>query len=541
MMHEIISQPLPQVDVASVRCIQGKEEIAANHAPYLSDESKMAGEGADYLFFPNNEAELSAAMGEMARLGVKVTISAARTGLVGGAVPFGGAVISLDRFDKTLGIRRDGDEWRILAESSVTLRDLGDRLKKKNFPGMENSPEIQSALEAFRNDPNTYFYPPDPTEMSASLGGTVATNASGAGSYQYGDTRNWVRRLRVMLANGEILDIPRGKYFASPDGEMVFIDSAGNRSTLQVPSYKWPETKSTAGIFAKPGMDLIDLFIGSEGLFGVITQIEVALAVWHGTISVVQFLPSNDAAVDFVIALREERVIRPEFLEFYDGNALTLLRNKQIENPKFIDMPTIPESAGAAVFFDIAFDPDNPGEAFVKLRQITEGCGASQTDSWAGYERRELARFRHFRHALPETVNAIIGERKKTYPGLHKLGTDLAVPNESLREIWDTYCTRLDGAGLQWVAFGHIGDNHFHVNILPKDMDDLKLGLSIYSEFARKAVDLGGTVSAEHGVGKMKKKFLSIMYSPEQLAEMNALKLALDPRAMINPGNILDL
>ena len=81
-------------------------------------------------------------------------------------------------------------------------------------------------MDRFRREPDPYFYPPDPAEMSASLGGTVTTNASGARTFRYGPTRAWVRGLRVMLANGEYLDIPRGKYFASPSGEFVVSDSA---------------------------------------------------------------------------------------------------------------------------------------------------------------------------------------------------------------------------------------------------------------------------------------------------------------------------
>jgi len=544
-MHEIRTQTVPEADFAKVRRIEGLAEIAANYAPYLADESRLPHQGAEFLFFPSDEAELAAVMREMGRRGVTVTVAGARTGLVGGCVPAGGAVVALDRFDKTLAIRFDepSGEWRVTAEAAVTLRDLADWINKKTFPGLtaRATPETLAALDSFKEDGRGFFYPPDPTEMSASLGGTVATNASGAASYKYKATRNWIRGIRVMLAAGEVLDIPRGRYFATKERTFAVVDSKGNRTTLRLPSYVMPETKNTAGFFAAPGMDMIDLFIGSEGLFGVITQIEVALAARHDSISVVQFLPSDEAALDFVLGLRGRQGIAPEFIEFYDANALALLRAKQIDNPKFIDMPPIPEDAGAAIFYDIAFDGADPRPDFGQLRQVTEACGGSLARTWAGYERRDLGRFRHFRHALPETVNAVIGERKKTFPGLHKLGTDLAVPNESLREIWRFYRARLATAGLEWCAFGHIGDNHFHVNILPRNMDDLARGLAIYKAFAEKAVALHGTVSAEHGIGKMKKKFLSVMYSPAQLDEMKAVKLALDPKALLNPGDVLDI
>ncbi|MBW2333446.1 MAG: hypothetical protein JRF08_08545 [Deltaproteobacteria bacterium] len=119
--------------------------------------------------------------------------------------------------------------------------------------------------------------------------------------------------------------------------------------------------------------------------------------------------------------------------------------------------------------------------------------------------------------------------------------TDLAVPDHALEEIWAFYRSTLENAGLEWVAFGHIGNNHIHINIIPRSLKEMKEGLSIYREFARKAVDLGGTISAEHGVGKIKKEFFSIMFSDKALKEMKAVKIALDPGLMLNPGNMLDM
>jgi D-lactate dehydrogenase (cytochrome) len=172
------------------------------------------------------------------------------------------------------------------------------------------------------------------------------------------------------------------------------------------------------------------------------------------------------------------------------------------------------------------------------LEEALNSCGASISDSWAAYENRELQRLKDFRHILPETINAIIAERKKQYPELHKLGTDLAVPDAHLRDMWQIYCDALETADLEWVAFGHIGNNHIHINILPRDERELQKGLELYTHFAAKAVEFGGTVSAEHGIGKMKIKFLELMYSPDHLKQMQAVKLALDPENMLNPGNI---
>ena len=544
-MHKIITEIVPTVDFKGVRCIKGYNKICQDYSPYLSDESKLAHQGAEYLFFPTNEGELSAVFREMAKKGIKVTISGARTGLVGGAVPYGGAIVSLEKFDKILGLRYDSNlkEWLVRAECGVSLRDLNNWAMKKIFPGLSESgsAETKAFLERYKEIKTTYFYPPDPTEMGAALGGTVSTNASGARTYKYGATRNWVRFIRVMLASGEVLEIPRGKYFATLAGEFTITDSNGNETIVTIPSYTMPSTKNAAGIFSAPNMDLIDLFIGSEGNFGAITEVETALQKWDKPVSIVQFFPSDDKAIDFVISLRKEKGIRPEFIEFYSSHALDLLRKKQKEDPKVVGMPPIPDYAKSAIFFDIRFDPETKDNDYPKLEKIVSKCGSTLARSWAGYEQRDLERFKNFRHVLPETVNSIIADRKKRIPELYKLGTDLAVPDQALEEIWAFYKSTLEETGLEWVAFGHIGNNHIHINIIPGSLTEMQAGLSIYNEFAKKAVAFGGTVSAEHGIGKIKKEFLSIMFSDKELEEMKAVKIALDPGLLINPGNVLDI
>ncbi|CAB1061609.1 hypothetical protein D1BOALGB6SA_6384 [Olavius sp. associated proteobacterium Delta 1] len=541
-MHEISTQLVALADYKKVRRIDGFERISGEYPIYLTDESKLSPGTFDHLFFPADESELAAVLQEMVAQKINVTIAGARTGLVGGCVPRNGALVSLENFDRVQAIVYDhsADEWRVRSQCAVNLRTLNSQLSIKNFPDIERCGD-QSALNAlhgFKQDPADYFYPPDPTEMSASLGGTVATNASGARTYRYGPTRSWVRKIRVMLTNGEILSIPRGKYFASPGGEFAVYGSKGSDMRIRLPSYPMPRTKNTSGFFTSPQMDLIDLFIGSEGGFGVITEVTVALLRKKETISLVQFLKSDEQAIDLVYALRKENRIQLNFLEFYSGKALALMRQMQIQDPKAVDMPVIPDRAGAALFFEFEFAPMADTLDYAALEKTIKGCGAFISESWAAYENRELQRLKDFRHILPETVNAIIAERKKQHPELHKLGTDLAVPDDRLRDMWQIYKNALDKADLQWVALGHIGNNHIHINILPRNGIELNKGLALYQQFAAKAIEFGGTVSAEHGIGKMKIKFLELMYSPDQIDEMRAVKSAFDPEGLLNPGNI---
>lgn len=541
-MHEIYSKTMPGAEFAQVKRIEGFSTIQAEYSAYLSDESKLSAKPFDYLLFPKSEAELAAVVRELNSRNIPFTVAGARTGLVGGCVPLEGALISLEYLDKVIKVYRDESscEWRIKAQTSVSLKNLDSMLRTKQISLLEQSADesIRKAYADFKEDPDQYFYPPDPTEMSASLGGSVVTNASGARTYRYGPTRAWVRGLRVFLANGEHLDIPRGKYFASPAGQFIVYDSKGGARSITIPDYTQPRTKSTTGFYSAPQMDLIDLFIGSEGVLGIVTSVDVALHRREDKISIIQFMDSDEQAVSLADALRSEGRVRLDFLEFYSGNALNLLSRLQREEPSTVGMPPIPEDAKAAVFYELSFDPHQEDMDFSILESVITGCGGSLDRSWAGYESRELDRLKVFRHMLPETINSIIAERKKKHPGIHKLGTDMAVPDGHMGEMWDLYKSHCEALNLEWCAFGHIGNNHIHVNILPRNMDELEKGMQLYTIFAQRAVELGGSVSAEHGIGKIKSKFLKYMFTSEQIAQMRQVKNALDPQGLLNPNDI---
>jgi D-lactate dehydrogenase (cytochrome) len=541
-LHEIMSEVVIWIPFSEVARVKGRDTIQAKYSSYLSDESKLKADSCDYIFFPKNEAEIAAVVCEMSRLGVPLTVSGARTGLVGGSVPSNGALMSLERLDRVKALYFDiyAKEWRVRAQCGVSLANLKKMISIKRFPDIESSsdPALLGALSDFQQETIEYIYPPDPTEMSASLGGTVATNASGARTYRYGPTRDWVRAIRVVLPNGERLEIPRGKYFASTNGSFTITDTQGQRRQLQIPDYPMPRTKNTAGFYAAPHMDLIDLFIGAEGMLGIITLIEVALCAHEPKCSIMLFADSDEQAIALVESLRSQSGLPLDLLEFYSQKAIDLLRERQAQEPSLLGMPPLPEQAVAAVFIELSFDPLAERLDFSQLAEAVERVGLSLDRSWAGYELRELARFKALRHALPETVNHLIAERKRKYPGLHKLGTDLAVPDDKLQPMWDVYRQELDLAGLHWLAFGHVGNNHLHINIIPQNLDQMQKGLEAYSRLSAQAVAFGGTVSAEHGIGKLKAKFLKEMFSERDIAGMKAVKLALDPHGLLNPGNI---
>ena len=433
---------------------------------YLVDASGFQGQ-ADRVVTPASEPELIGIIAEAAAGNIPVTISGGRTGLTGGSVAQGGWVVSLEKFQ------------RLEISTGSAVAGPGVSLEK-----------LQAAARQTRQ-----FYAPDPTERTASIGGTIATNASGSRSFRYGSTRRHVRRLRVALMDGAVLNVTRG-----------------DKVDFPVPQIPLPKaTKNTAGYSLSPGMDWIDLFIGSEGTLGIVTEAELQLLKEPADILAgVVFFPNDEAALDVVDAWRSVPGLR--MIEYFDSNALAVLRQRFSE---------VPNSAGAALLIE-----QEDGDIDFWAEQVSE-------DSWFAASDQDRERFRRFRHALPEMVNDTVRRR-----GYMKVNSDYAVPLNCNREMLSYYKTRLHELSFDYVIFGHIGDAHVHVNIVPNSESDFAKGQQVMLEFARYAVSLGGTVSAEHGLGKRKAHLLAVQYSPEQIEQMKDVKRRLDPHWLLNRGNI---
>ena len=351
------------------------------------------------------------------------------------------------------------------------------------------------------------FYAPDPTETSASIGGTIATNASGSRSFRYGSTAGHVLQCQAVFADGAVREFRRGDQIDFP-----------------VPNLPLPgTTKNTAGYRLRPGMEWIDLLCGSEGTLAVVVEAEVRLLpVPRQLITGVVFFPQQESVLDAVEQWRPVEGLR--MMEYFDGSSLAMLR------PRFPDIPS--DAEGALL---IEQEPAGAEEDEVDrwIDRLDE-AGADLEGSWFASGARDRERFRVFRHALPESVN-----EKVRSNGFLKLNSDFAVPPERNREMLNIYHERLarEFSGLH-VIFGHIGDAHVHVNILSESDGDFTRGQEILREFAAEAVRMGGTVSAEHGLGKRKAEYLSIQYTPDQIQAMREVKQRLDPNWVLGPGTL---
>jgi len=446
----------------------------------IEDASGIRGE-AERVVAPSSPEEAAALLREADETRTPVTVSGAGTGVVGGRCPSsGGWSFSLEKFQKLeieTGVARVG--------AGVLLRDVMAAAQKTG-----------------------QFYAPDPTEWSSTIGGNIATNASGSRSFRYGATRRHLRALRVARMDGTVRTYRRGELVDFP------------YTPLPVPR----TTKNTAGYFLPPNVEWVDLFCGSDGTLGVVLEAELALLPQPKAIlSGVVFFPNDELTLAAVEAWRP--IVQLRMLEYLDAPSLEFLRARYSD---------IPREAQAALLVEQELD-GLAGDAVDEWLERLEETGALGEASWFGETAADRERFRLFRHTLPELVNDHV--RKN---GCEKLSSDFAVPLERNGEMLAFYKETLGRAFPgKYTIFGHIGDAHVHVNVLSETVQDFEAGKAWMLEAARQSVALGGTVSAEHGLGKRKVHFLPLMYTAEQMDAMKNVKRNCDPHWLLGRDTML--
>jgi D-lactate dehydrogenase (cytochrome) len=512
---------------------------------YLRDESRLSGE-AQSISFPTGEPQIIEIIKLVTDRRLPVTVQSGKTGISGGAVPRGGHILNLGRMNNFLGLCREAeaDRYLLRLQPGALLSQINEAVARKEFGSDGWDGQSLEALADLKES-GPFFFPPDPTETSAAIGGMTASDASGARSFSYGPTRRYVESIRMVLTDGSTLELKRGLQRASGLSFSVKTEQ-GRILSGTLPAYSMPATKNTAGLYAKPDMDLIDLVIGSEGTLGIITEIEIALVPMPPVITgVMGFFPDLSGALEFVKRVRgqsmENSILeKPKAVEFFDGRSLELLRRRKRDNPAFSDLPEVPRDKAGAVYVEYHGEqPEEVEQQIFELAEMLSDCGGSEDDTWLAEQPRELERLKDFRHTLPEAINLLIDERRKATPGLIKLGTDMAVPDSALEQVFDLYRRDLHESNLEYVLFGHIGNNHIHVNILPRSMEDYQMGKKLYRGWAQAVVAMGGSVSAEHGIGKLKTELLQLMYGGEGIEQMRKVISVFNPDGLLNRGNIV--
>jgi D-lactate dehydrogenase (cytochrome) len=392
--------------------------------------------------------------------------------------------------------------------------------------------DLQRALAA-----DGLFYPPVPTYDGAFVGGTIATNAAGPATFKYGSARRWVDALTIVLADGSILDLHRGDRTASPDGWLELPSASGTPVRIPVPTYVMPDVaKLSAGYFARPGMDLIDLFIGSEGTLGFITDATLRVVPLPRRLVALITVASDARAVRLTAALRHKAesysgataALDVSAVEYMDNRSLALVPDEVFQRANVARPP--PDSG--LLLAQIEVD-GNGDESLEQLDEALTACAVDRDPDVAlPGDDRGAARLFALREGVPSSVNARIASVKaRLQQDVEKTAGDVIVPFDRLEESLALYRSTFERHGLEYAIWGHVSDGNMHPNVVPDSIDDVHRGRVAILDIARGVMAMGGAPLAEHGVGRsaLKQQMLRDLYGDRGIEEMRAVKRALDP------------
>ncbi|HEX4346801.1 MAG TPA: FAD-binding oxidoreductase [Vicinamibacterales bacterium] len=514
-------------------------------APFLKDAAHFPGGRSAGVVYACSEADVAAVLG-----GAETVLPiGAQSSLTGGGTPMGDVILSTSRLNH---IELVGPQLARVG-AGVTLVALDEALSRAGR-----------------------YYPPAPTFTGAFVGGTIATNAAGAATFKYGTTRDWVQAITVVLPSGDVLDITRGDARAHSDGYFE-LELERGMVRVGVPTYAMPQVpKVSAGYFAKPGMDLIDLFIGSEGTLGVVTEATLRLVATRPVSSLV-FVPFDDRDRGLAFVRRLRDVSRETWrtgdghgvdiasIEHLDARCLQLLRDDHADRANGVTLSDsarlailvnleLPVGTSAGDLYDLVAGTgegrpdDSPVTRFLSL--LSEAYCSSRSDP-ACLEHVEIAvpgdrarmnQLLALREAVPAAVNARIGHAQRTAdPRIEKTAADMIVPFERFGALLDYYDNEFRRRGLDAAIWGHISDGNVHPNVIPRSFADVESGREAILEFGREVIRMGGSPLAEHGVGRSrtKQRLLRELYGDRGIEEMRAVKRAIDPASKLAPGVLI--
>ena len=473
----------------------------------------MPGGAAAGIAFPTTTRDVAALVASATR----VLAIGAQSSLTGGATPRGDVLIGT----RGLASMAEPEHGIVRVGAGVPLVDL------------------QRALAA-----RHLYYPPVPTYDGAFVGGTIATNAAGPATFKYGAVRAWVHGITVVLPSGEVVDITRGEISASETGTFEIQTAAGQVLEISLPTYVMPAVpKLSAGYFARPHMDLIDLFIGSEGTLGTIVEASLRTRSRpRRTVALIQCL-GDAQALNLTAALRAAArdassgrgALDVSAIEYMDGRALRAAQDLAFERAGVRRPP-----AEAVLLLVQIESGDDTDAALAELAETLARCGidADPILADAGDERAAQRLF-DLREAVPAGVNALVARAKQTvHPAIEKTAGDMVVPFEHLGDALAIYRAAFERRGLDYAIWGHVSDGNLHPNVVPHSLDDVVRGREAILDIGQQVMALGGAPLAEHGVGRsaLKQRLLRDMYGQAGIEQMRAVKRVLDPTWKMAPG-----
>jgi len=502
---------------------------------FLEDAAHFPGGHAAGIVFPRTTGEVVDAV----RAAATVLPIGAQSSLTGGATPMGEVILSTSRMHDILRVTEDS----ITVQPGVTVAAMQERLAAHGS-----------------------WFPPAPTFTGATAGGIVATNAAGAATFKYGSTRGWVKALTIVLSDGSVLEIERGRQ--RDVGGRLEIAARDRRIVVPVPDYHMPDVpKRSAGYFAAPGMDLIDLFIGSEGTLGVVTEITFTVPA-RAPATVLAFVPCTTErdGLALVAALREASIqtwrgrdpdgLDVAAIEHMDRRSLEILRADGADRRYNVSLPA---STELALLIQIEIDPRiTLEEAFASIATALSdrdsdgplvrfclmldraGLLADSEMALPGDSRR-VEELVALREAVRAGVNQRVGAAKRTIDArIEKTAADMIVPFERVPEMMALYHREFERRALDYAVWGHISDGNVHPNVIPRSLSDVTAGKEAILECGREVTRLGGCPLAEHGVGRnpVKQTLLRELYGDSGIDAMRRVKGVLDPGWNLAPGVI---
>ena len=478
---------------------------------FAADQSNLPGR-AQALARPASLHECALVLYACQYAQIPVTVSGGRSNLTGSATPEGGVVLSTVRM---LEPKPAVDAARRVVHAPVgmILEDLRNEVLRQSGQALE--------------------YPVDPTSRAdASVGGTLACNASGFVPGEKGATRDWVEALDFLLPDGRLLRARRGQ-FTSSNGSFELVDGA-TITDLPVPRYPRPTIKNAGGPFSAPDgvMDFVDFVVGSEGLFGLVAACELRLAPRpREHLDLFVPLPAEADALKLYFFLRERC--------HGDFSGLAALEYFGVNSRKYMEHEAALFRGGnqVAVYIQVPLREQSLEDAAGEWLETIEAadCHADAEAILLLDTEQSRKTFLEARHSMPAKSLEVV-----QHHGTFTIMTDAAVPPEQFPAFLEFTHSELRRAGMDYLAFGHLGDCHLHFTLLPEKAN-LARGVELYDAIIAKAAALGGVYSGEHGTGKRKRKDFLRCYGPEAAAQVLRCKRAVDPHLLLNRGDVVEM
>jgi len=419
----------------------------------------------EVVVFPESSQDVSLVMKYANRHNVPVTTRGTGTGHIGGCVPVNGGIsLSLKHLNQILEI--NPEDGVAVCQPGVVVGDLQDAVRERGW-----------------------YYPPDPASLKeCCIGGNVATNAGGPRCLKYGVTKQYILGLEVVLANGDIL-------------------RTGGRCHKN-----------------KQGFDLGAIFIGSEGMLGVITEVIVRLIPHPQTRAMIGASFADFSSVASAVQSILNSGFLPSALEVTDSFTMAAARD-------YLGSENMPPG-DAYLMVEIDGQKETVASELEKLEDFIIKLGSLRVD--IAEDEMACEKIWQLRRDFSYSLKAT---------GLRKLNQDVVVPRSKLVELVEYAHQLQKETGLAVACFGHAGDGNIHTNVMVGDWDDPEVRAKAEETLDRLfqwLLEHQGAITGEHGVGLAKKRWLSQALGEVAMKTHHDIKNALDPKGILNPGKFLD-